>query len=214
MSQQAEQAVVDHALSRGYLTREQVREALLLREQLVAHDRPAGLLPLLRSHLQPDQLSGLGEVWRGVTGSAPTAASGGADEIPDELLRQSSEQLRRPPETDPESVRELLTADRVDILISFIKSMEVVNPSSIPSLIIASLTWGHLASISAGPSLIEPGKACHNASVKYGMMGWSNLEHVSSTWHNTTFGVCVSTSSSLYKRIFVISRYQSQNVPQ
>ena len=60
----AELKVAGHALERGYLSRESLRQALLLREELRARGEPVGLLPLLLRSLSQDHLEELREVWR------------------------------------------------------------------------------------------------------------------------------------------------------
>jgi len=75
-----EQAVVRHALARGYLTRDQLREALLVQRQLSQSERPADLLGLLRArYLQAEHLPELGEVYRRARSEASSARA--EDEI-------------------------------------------------------------------------------------------------------------------------------------
>ncbi|MBX3466424.1 MAG: serine/threonine protein kinase [Planctomycetes bacterium] len=105
-------AVVRHAIRRGWLTGEQLREALLLQEQLRAAGRPAELLPLLRGrHLRPEHVPELTRVYREAVGpqqgeTLPLPAR----DVPRELLDRSSELLRRPREEDPPRVRDFLRA--------------------------------------------------------------------------------------------------------
>ncbi|MCO5168905.1 MAG: tetratricopeptide repeat protein [Planctomycetes bacterium] len=105
-------AVVRHAIRRGWLTGEQLREALLLQEQLRAAGRPTELLPLLRGRfIRPEHVPELTQVYRETVGpqqgeTLPLAAR----DVPRELLDRSSELLRRPRDEDPPRVREFLRA--------------------------------------------------------------------------------------------------------
>jgi hypothetical protein len=137
--EQAEAVAVRAALERGYLDTQQLREALLLREQLRVSGRPTRLLQLLGArYIRPEHQAELSGVYFAALGAlsgeeptdpdrapsaealaaTPPAADAGvedmmmssADElaIPEFMLQQSSAQLDRPPEEDPEPVRDFL----------------------------------------------------------------------------------------------------------
>jgi tetratricopeptide (TPR) repeat protein len=104
------QAVVRHALSQGWLTGGQLREALLLQEQLRTSGQPVELLPILRGrYLRPEHVAALTQVYREALGPA-----GGdtlplpAPALPREALERSSEAARRPRAEDPPRVRDFL----------------------------------------------------------------------------------------------------------
>ena len=139
----AEQAAVRVALAQGFLQPRDVREALLLREQLKQAGRPSGLLAVLGARsLRPEHRPLLSEVYfRSLREAAATPAAPAApppvpsvpqamsletssDElaIPEFALQASSEQLERPAEDDPEEIREFMA-----------KSSEFVMPPPEPS---------------------------------------------------------------------------------
>lgn len=69
-----EEQVVRHALSRGFIDPRQLREALLLREQLQRSGRPADLLAILRArYLRPECLSELSAVYQQLLGGSTFA---------------------------------------------------------------------------------------------------------------------------------------------
>jgi len=117
-----EQAVVGRALSRGWLRREQLREALLLQGQLEASGRPTPLLGLLRArYLRAEHVEALkGDHQRAarIAGHGPRALAADpepelpppATDLPPDCLMRSGEELRRPPEQDPEAVRWFIAA--------------------------------------------------------------------------------------------------------
>ena len=126
-AQAAEQAVVQHALTRGWLSQEQLRAALLLQHRLAGEGRPTGLLPLLGRVLPPAHLPELTRVWQATTqDSARTRTATGpiagppagrpdfasAAGVSERLLRESSELCRRPPEQDPEPVQRFMEESR------------------------------------------------------------------------------------------------------
>ncbi len=102
-----EQAVVQAALARGLLTREGLREALLLREQLAASGRPATLLSLVAARVPPARLAELRAVYAESSGSlaepalAPTA-------VPPDLAQRATVLREQPSEQDPAAVRDYL----------------------------------------------------------------------------------------------------------
>lgn len=127
--ERAEAFVVRAALTRSYLSEGQVREALLLREQLRVSGRPAELLRLLGSRfLKPEHLPELTELYFDALAQfesgehdpiqakaqQPPAElfTSSADElaIPEFLLKSSSEQLQKPPAEDPQAVQDFMAA--------------------------------------------------------------------------------------------------------
>src|SRR5690606_2416266 len=102
-----EQAVVQAALARGLLTREALREALLLREQLAASGRPASLLSLLASRIPPARLPELRAVHAEASGThaepqlAPAA-------VPPDLAQRATVLREQPSDQDPAAVRDYL----------------------------------------------------------------------------------------------------------
>src|SRR5690606_34160504 len=84
----------------------------LLQEQLRAAGRPSELLPILRArYLWPELVPELTRIYRDAVGPMPpTGDTLGlpARELPQELLRRSSELLRRPRAEDPPRVRDFL----------------------------------------------------------------------------------------------------------
>ncbi|MCA8925097.1 MAG: SUMF1/EgtB/PvdO family nonheme iron enzyme [Planctomycetes bacterium] len=114
-----EAAVVGHALNRGWLRREQLREALLLQGQLEASGRPTPLLAiLLARYLRAEHVEELKAVYHRAALSAGEAAHAAAGPtlpppaaaLPHDCLRRSGEELKRPPERDPEAVRRFIAA--------------------------------------------------------------------------------------------------------
>lgn len=114
----ATKATVRLALARGYLVSEDLRQALLLMDQLAAAGRPANLLSLLASrYLRPDHVPELSEYYQRQLAAQAASPSGSAPpapteppkieqvEAPEELLARSVELVRRPPEEDPQSVQ-------------------------------------------------------------------------------------------------------------
>lgn len=134
--EQAEAVAVRVALERGFLTVDQLREALLLREQLRVAGRQTRLLQLLGArfiHLEHQAV--LSQVYFAFLNDQvdppapaesvepPASASSevpqdmlfsSADElaIPELMLQRSSEQLERPPAEDPEPVQEFMEKNR------------------------------------------------------------------------------------------------------
>lgn len=133
----AEALAVRAALERGFLRTDDLREALLLREQLRLANRPTRLLQLLGRYIAEEhqvELRGLyfaalaeaREPGRGATPPPSQAVAPARPEpplarpdemlfssddelaIPEMLLKQSSELLQRPPEEDPAPVREFM----------------------------------------------------------------------------------------------------------
>ena len=71
----AQNAVVQHALARGYLRPEQVQEALRLTQQGQPNDRD--LLSVLRArYLQPEQVEELGRVYQHALGDELAQSAG------------------------------------------------------------------------------------------------------------------------------------------
>lgn len=114
----ATKATVRLALARGYLVSEDLRQALLLMDQLAAAGRPANLLSLLASrYLRADHVPELSEYYQRQLAAQAASPSGSAPpaeveaprieqvEAPEELLARSVELVRRPPEEDPQSVQ-------------------------------------------------------------------------------------------------------------
>ncbi|RMG11878.1 MAG: hypothetical protein D6731_14890 [Planctomycetota bacterium] len=135
--EQAEAVAVRVALERGYLSMPQLREALLLREQLRVSGQPVRLLQLLgaryiRLEHQPElsrvyfralrEPEAFGQAPERAPAPPPAEAlppspeaveemmASSADElaIPEFVLAASSEQLERPPTEDPPAVAEFL----------------------------------------------------------------------------------------------------------
>lgn len=117
----ATKATVRLALARGYLVQEDLRQALLLMEQLAAAGRPANLLSLLASrYLRPDHVPELSDYYQRQLAAQAASPSGSAPpaevqapkieqvEAPEELLARSVELVRRPPEEDPQSVQNFM----------------------------------------------------------------------------------------------------------
>jgi len=119
-----DQAVVAYALGQGWLRREELREALLLQDQLAVAGRATTLLPLLAARfLSPDHVEGLREVYKRACPKAPSLQmdAGGGEitlpppiVVPPECLARSWEALHRMPEEDPDVVREFLAACELD----------------------------------------------------------------------------------------------------
>jgi len=132
--QPAVQVTIRHGMSRGHLTREKLREALLLQEQLRAAGRPTPLLSVLASRfLTPDQVQELSRVYREALAQAqafdasatararaeqrrveddPTAAP---VDVPAEVLARSCEMLELPPDRDPEPVKRFLRESELNL---------------------------------------------------------------------------------------------------
>lgn len=114
----ATKATVRLALARGYLVSEDLRQALLLKDQLTAAGRPANLLSILASrYLRQDHVQELSEYFQRQLAAQAASPSGSAPpqdlkppaieqvEAPEEMLARSVELVRRPPEQDPQSVQ-------------------------------------------------------------------------------------------------------------
>lgn len=132
--QPAVQVTIRHGMSRGHLTREKLREALLLQEQLRAAGRPTPLLSVLASRfLTPEQVHELSRVYREALAKAaafdasatararaeqrrdeddPTAAP---VDVPAEVLARSCEMLELPPDRDPEPVKRFLRESELNL---------------------------------------------------------------------------------------------------
>ena len=127
--EQAEAVAVRVALERGYLKTTQLREALLLREQLRISGRQTRLLQLLGSrYIAPEFQAELSQVYFAALNAtqapapaeakpAPAAARAepmdsmpSSDElaIPEFMLQASSEQLERPVAEDPDAVQDFM----------------------------------------------------------------------------------------------------------
>jgi len=126
--EQAEAVAVRAALERGYLRPDDLRRALLIREQLRAEARPARLLQILGRYIAPahqQELRGvyfeeLGRVESGLFPAVPAEPGPAAEPdellfssedelaIPEFVLTQSSEQLARAPDADPQAVQDYL----------------------------------------------------------------------------------------------------------
>jgi hypothetical protein len=134
--EQAEAVAVRVALERGYLRTQQLREALLLREQLRVAGRQTRLLQLLGARYIPlEHQAELSQVYFAALSDPyafgktpdelpspppedmPASAAqveqmlaSSADElaIPEFMLSASSEQLQRPAEEDPDAVMEFM----------------------------------------------------------------------------------------------------------
>jgi uncharacterized protein DUF1570 len=117
----ATKATVRLALARGYLVQEDLRQALLLKDQLAAAGRPANLLSLLASrYLRADHVPELSEYYQRQLAAQAASPSGSAPpaeveapkieqvEAPEDLLARSVELVRRPPEEDPQSVQNFM----------------------------------------------------------------------------------------------------------
>lgn len=105
------QATVRHALSRGFLTAAQLREALILQQQLQEAGRPAALLSVLATRfLAPEHVKELGRFYRDQTTSdaAVEEVEPPKVEVPPDVLSRSCEMVAMPPEQDPEPVRRML----------------------------------------------------------------------------------------------------------
>lgn len=132
--QPAVQVTIRHGLSRGHLTRDKLREALLLQEQLRAAGRPTPLLSVLASRfLAPEHVQELSRVYREALAQAaafdasatararaeqrrveddPTAAP---VEVPADVLARSCEMLELPPDKDPEPVKRFLRESELNL---------------------------------------------------------------------------------------------------
>ena len=126
--EQAEAVAVRVALERGYLKTTQLREALLLREQLRISGRQTRLLQLLGSRYIPAEFQAeLSQVYFAALNAtqapaaepAPAPAPVPADPldsmpssdelaIPEFMLQASSEQLEKPAAEDPDSVQDFM----------------------------------------------------------------------------------------------------------
>ncbi len=112
-----ERAVVQEALRRGFLTHDQLREALLLQEELRAGGRSAPLLGVLRGRWftarQVEELQRFLQERDGTLGDVtPTEVElpWAPAEVSPELLERSQQRAREAPEQDPEDVRRFLEA--------------------------------------------------------------------------------------------------------
>lgn len=127
------QAVVRHAISHGWLTGGQLREALLLQEQLRATDQPVELLPILRGrYLRPEHVAALTRVYREALGPAGGDLLALPAPAPSrEVLERSSEAARRPRAEDPPRVRDFLrqSGQGDDVLIDDTLADRPVRPS-------------------------------------------------------------------------------------
>src|SRR5687767_14899477 len=94
------QATVRHALARGFLTAAQLREALIVQQQLQESGRGAPLLSVLATrYLKPEHVQELSRFYRDQTTSdASPAEEPQQVELPPEVLSRSCEMLARPPE--------------------------------------------------------------------------------------------------------------------
>ena len=107
-ARQAALATVRFALARGYLTRAQAREGLLVQEHLRAAGRLVPLLSILCARcLPPAVLPELRDVYRQALGT-PADLPPAIETLPASVLASSQEQLRRPEWDDPGDVQEFL----------------------------------------------------------------------------------------------------------
>ena len=117
--------MVRHALTRRFINGEQLREALLIQQRLAAAGQPNDLLGILRAQaLRPDQIPELTRVYQNALSPTPLEDSRPTGhgyrplpeepEIPSDVLADSHELMRRPPEDDPEPVKEFLRASGED----------------------------------------------------------------------------------------------------
>ncbi len=137
----ATQATVRYALAQGYLSEEQVREALHIQSALEEAGTPAQLLAVLGNRfLSPERLPELGELYRAqlgrlqaARGETPKASPAPAPisvklEVPQALLERSVELLRRPPADDPEALRKYLTeSEHADVALPTISDRVFVS---------------------------------------------------------------------------------------
>jgi hypothetical protein len=123
----AEATVVRAAIARGFMTQDQLREGLLLREELRSAGQQVSLLKVLGSrYLTQEHQTLLTNVYfSALSGAPPTAAASEADlqepppelytsedelAIPEFTLGRSNELMSRPPSEDPDVVQQLLAA--------------------------------------------------------------------------------------------------------
>jgi hypothetical protein len=139
----ATQATVRFALAQGYLSEEQVREALHIQRALEEAGTPAQLLAVLGNRfLASKHLPELGEVYRiqlaraqGAGASAPLMEAPPAPgpisvklSLPKDLLDRSVELLRRPAADDPEALRKYLTeSEHADVALPTISDRVFVS---------------------------------------------------------------------------------------
>ena len=112
-AQGAVKATVRQALSQGYLSMEQLREALLLREQLLTAGREVGLLSILAGHhLRADHVAELTEFYRDVlVGEQHEQAEADVTanlDAPPEAVERTRQLGERPSEQDPEPVKQYM----------------------------------------------------------------------------------------------------------
>lgn len=121
------QATIRHALDAGYLDRQQLREALLLQDQLQAAGRSAPLLTVIAAKfVRPEHVPALKRRYQellakqtnATLASAPPPLEEPELQVPQDVLSRSCELAARPPAEDPEPVRRFLDesspADDVD----------------------------------------------------------------------------------------------------
>lgn len=109
----ADQGVIRHALQKGYLQPQQLREAVILQDELASAGRPTPLLHLLAArYLSTDHLAELRRVHadaqRAQQTPAPQPWKHETAEVPDDLLLSSIERARSAPSEDPERIRSIL----------------------------------------------------------------------------------------------------------
>jgi len=129
-TREATTVTVRHALEQGYLTSNQVREALYVQQELEKAGRPAPLLSVLHArYLQPEHVPPLLEVYRERLAAVRAAELAGTSErlpepaeppgppaaldpaaLPDDLVARSAEiVISRPVDADPEEVRRFIS---------------------------------------------------------------------------------------------------------
>lgn len=114
-TQPAVQATLRLALERGFLSRAQLREALILQDQLEASGKPTPLLTVLtKRFLKPEHVPELSrrykdELARQALTPAPAPAPPEPEEkeldVPADILTRSCELVLRPPELDSEKIK-------------------------------------------------------------------------------------------------------------
>ncbi|MBX3465872.1 MAG: protein kinase [Planctomycetes bacterium] len=108
--EQAEVAAVRAALQGGWLGRDALRAALLLREELRAAGGPAPLLPLLEDHLPPEGRVAARAAWTRALAASGLRPPRPPPPVTAEASQRSLARLRRPDDDDPEPVRAFLAA--------------------------------------------------------------------------------------------------------
>ena len=107
----ADQGVIRHALQRGFLQPQQLREAVILQDELATAGRQAPLLHVLASrYLSPEHLAELRRVHADAQREEASAGPwrGETADVPDDLWLSSVERARAAPSEDSERVRSIL----------------------------------------------------------------------------------------------------------